>query len=163
MCGIILYICGMKEAHKTKRQLKTKLKEISTIIDESTGEVISVETKTHTYLSGKKEEFSLFYEGIYPIMLSASQAESRILFFFVSEGYKNKIELGKKLRMYMAEKTGLNERTITRVLPSLVTKGLLILHKDGMYQINTKYVYKGTTTDRDNSLKNAIEDGCKNC
>jgi hypothetical protein len=153
----------MKEAHKTKRQLKTKLKEISTIIDESTGEVLSVETKSHKYLTGSKEEFSLIYEGIYPIMVNASQAETRIFFFFLLEKYRGKIEIGRKLRLYMAKKTDLNERTITRVLPSLVEKGLLVLHGDGMYQINPRYIHKGSTGERDSALKSVIEDGCKNC
>ena len=146
-----------------KRELKTKLKEISTVIDEGTGEVLSVETKTHKYLSGSQEEFFLLYSDIISIMKKINQAEARIFFFLLEYSHRGKIDVSRKLRFHMSDEIDLNQLTISRVLPSLVTKGLLILHKDGMYQINPRYVYKGSTKERDNSLKNVIEDGCKNC
>jgi predicted transcriptional regulator len=146
-----------------KRELKTKLKEVSTVIDEGTGEVLSVETKTHKYLSGSKEEFFLLYADILPIMKTIHQAEARIFFFLVEYNIKGRIDISRKLRFHMADDIDLNEQTITRVLPSLVAKGLLILHKDGMYQINPRYIHKGSTGERDSALKSVIEDGCKNC
>jgi predicted transcriptional regulator len=114
-------------------------------------------------MGNKSKGHFFMHEEAISIMLTVNKSEVRIFFFLLEYSFKNKVDISKKVRLHMAEQTNLNEQTITRVLPSLVAKGLLILHKDGMYQINPRYVYKGSTTDRDNSLKNVIEDGCKNC
>lgn len=63
----------------------------------------------------------------------------------------------------IGECTGLNERTVLNTLPSLLDKGLLYKYSSGLYQLNPRYAFEGSTVDLNNALKAIIELGCKDC
>jgi hypothetical protein len=146
-----------------KTQLKTMTKEVSTIIDGETGEVLDVQTKVHKYLSGNKEEFFLCYSSMIGVFMNMSQAEIRIFAYCLRFAKGVKFDISKKLRLSMAKEIGVNERTILNTLPSLLVKQVIFLHTDGLYQLNPRYAYQGSTGERDRALKMIIEVGCKDC
>ena len=70
--------------------------------------------------------------------------------------------IGKALRTEIASTVGLGERTVYNTLQVLKSKAL-IFEKDGLYQINPRYAFKGSSLERSNRLKAIIELGCKDC
>ena len=48
-------------------------------------------------------------------------------------------------------------------LTELKEAGLVYSQNKGMYQINPRYAFKGSTSNRDAALKAIIELGCKDC
>lgn len=142
--------------------LKTKVSEVNTIIDSDTGEILDISTKRHTYLANSKEEFFICYASIVGIFMNITQAEARVFGYCLR--YRNaKFDISKKVRVSMSNEVDLNERTILNTIPTLIEKGLLFKTEDSLYGINPRYVFHGSTKDRDAALKAVIELGCKDC
>ena len=142
--------------------LKTQVTEITTIVDSNSGEVMDMSTKTHSYLANTKEEFFICYASIVGIFMNITQAEARVFGYCLR--YRNaKFDISKKVRLSMSDEVDLNERTILNTIPTLIEKNILYKSPDGLYGINPRYVFYGSTKDRDAALKAVIELGCKDC
>lgn len=140
-----------------KPHLKTNLKEVQTLVDFETGEIIEVNTKNHKFLASSKEEFFITYSSIMGVFMQMTQAEVRIFGYCLRFAKGVKFDISKKLRLSMAKEININERTILNTLPSLLDKGVLYLHSDGLYQLNPKYAYQGSTSERNEALKVILE------
>lgn len=146
-----------------KAHLKTNIKEISTIIDSETGEILDTQVKEHKYLASSKEEFFMGYSALIGAFMQMNQAEIRIFGYCLRFAKGVKFDISKKMRLSMASEIDINERTIYNTLSILLDKKLLFIHPDGLYQINPRYAYQGSTTERNVALKAIIELGCKEC
>lgn len=144
-----------------KSFLKTSINEKITVVD-SDGVVQQETIKKHTFLANTKEEFFLGYAGLIGMFQKMNQAEIRIFGYCLN--YRSaKFDISKKVRLSMSKQIDLNERTILNTIPLLIEKSILYKHEDGLYQINPRYVFYGSSSDRNNELKTIIELGCKNC
>lgn len=144
-----------------KSFLKTSINEKITVVD-SDGVVQQESIKKHTFLANTKEEFFLGYAGLIGMFQKMNQAEIRIFGYCLN--YRSaKFDISKKVRLSMSKQIDLNERTILNTIPLLIEKNILYKHEDGLYQINPRYVFYGSSSDRNNELKTIIELGCKNC
>lgn len=146
-----------------KAHLKTGIKEVSTIVDSETGEILDVQINEHKYLASSKEEFFMGYSALIGVFMKMNQAEIRIFGYCLRFVKGVKFDISKKMRISMSAEIDINERTIHNTLPLLVEKNLLFMHPDGLYQINPRYAYQGSTTERNHALKAIIELGCKDC
>ena len=146
-----------------KSILKTGSITQTIILDKETGEVLENNTKRHTYIANSKEEFFLCYSSIIGVFMNMEQSEIRVFGYLLRYADADKFDVSKKLRIEIAKKTNLKERTVYTTLPTLVEKSLLYKHEDGLYQLNPRYVFKGSSNDRNSALKTIIELGCKDC
>lgn len=146
-----------------KSHLKTSIKEITNVIDSKTGELLDTEIKEHSYLANTKEEFFMGYSALIGVFMKMNQAEIRIFGYCLRFAKGVKFDISKKMRISMAHEIDINERTIHNTLPILLEKKLLFVHDDGLYQINPRYAYRGSTSERNQALQAVLKLHCKDC
>ena len=146
-----------------KSILKTGTTEVETVVDKETGEVLDVNIKQHTFIANSKETFFIGYSALIGAFMEMSQAEIRIFGYCLRYAKSVHFDISKKIRIDIAKYTGLNERTILNTLPSLIEKKLIYRHCSGLYQLNPRYAFQGSTSERNGELKALIELGCSDC
>lgn len=144
-----------------KSFIKKGVTEVIRDFDSSTGELVGEYKKEHHYLANSKESFFLCYSAIIGVLVEMEQSEVRVFGYLLQYADGAKIDITKKLRVEISKVTGLNERTIYNVLPSLIDKGLIFRHDEGLYQLNPRYVFKGSTDSRNKALVVALKLNCK--
>lgn len=144
-----------------KSFIKKGVTEVIRDFDSSTGELVGEYKKEHHYLANSKESFFLCYSAIIGVLVEMEQSEVRVFGYLLQYADGAKIDITKKLRVEISKVTGLNERTIYNVLPSLIDKGLIFRHEEGLYQLNPRYVFKGSTDSRNKALVVALKLNCK--
>jgi len=154
----------MKTSIMTKR-----LTEITNTVDCETGEILRTDVKSHRYLANTKEEFFLIYTTLIGVFQKISAAEVRV-YAFLLEHYHidGKIVINDIIRQDIANITKLSLGTINNTFMRLTsteqtTHPLLYRLGRGTYQLNPRYAFKGSTLNRNHSLKAIIELGCKDC
>jgi len=144
--------------------LKTGMTELTHIIDVSTGELIEENIKRHKYLANSKEEFMLLYVNVLPKFILLSHPAKTVYAYLLSSYDSETIfEIGGGTRALISNKIGMSSSAVANGLTELKENGLLYSHSKGMYQINPRYAFKGSTSNRNNALKAIIELGCKDC
>lgn len=146
-----------------KSYLRTGATEFHNTIDKQTSEVLDAEVKQHKYLVNTKEEFFFCYSAIVGVFERMTQAEIRIFGYCLRYARGVKFDISKKIRVSMAQETNLNERTIYNALPSLIEKGLFFKYPDGLYVVNPRYVFQGSTAERNYALSVLLELHCPHC
>jgi len=147
-----------------KAYLKTSHTNVQTVVD-TNGEVIDQEIQNIKYLANTQEEFFIIYASTIGIVEKGmSQAESS-LYAHLLQNYNIGAEIGisKQLRINLGKKLGLNERTILNTLGMLANKKLIYTTSKGIYKINPRYAYKGSTINRNRQLKFVLEVECPDC
>lgn len=152
-----------------KSFLKTGILETIQTVDNETGEVLDISHKKHTYIANSKEEFFLVYSSLIGLFQKISAAEVRV-YAYLLENYftKSMIVINDIVRQDMVTKTGLASGSINNALALLASSSnkdhpLLYRIGRGTYQLNPRYAFRGSSLDRNNSLKALIELGCKDC
>ena len=147
-----------------KPHLKTALKEVTEVYDKDTGELLYTNTKKHKYIANNKEQFMLLYVSMLPIFIELS-SPAKTVYAYLLANYDSQtvFELGGGSRGYISDKLHLGNSSVANALTELKEAGLIYTHVRGMYQINPRYAFKGSTHDRNNALKAIIELGCKDC
>jgi hypothetical protein len=146
-----------------KSYLRTNIQEITNHVDSDTGEILGTDVKQYSYMANTKEEFFMGYSALIGVFMEMSQAEVRIFGYLLRFVKGVKFDISKKVRIDMAQTININERTILNTIPSLVEKKVIYIHDSGLYQVNPRYAFQGSTVDRNVALKAIIELGCKDC
>lgn len=144
--------------------LKTATTQITEIIDSETGELLESNVKHHKYIANSKEEFLLLYVNALPIFRGISNP-AKSVYAYLLERYNAKavFEVGGGMRGLMSKELQFAPSTIANALTELVETKLLYSKAKGLYQINPRYAFKGSTSERNEALKAIIEIGCKEC
>lgn len=145
-----------------KSEYRSQLKEVKTLVDKESGEIIDTETKYHSYIANSKEEFLMIYSSMLGVFMGMEQAEIRVYGYLLRYANGLHFSITKPLRIQMSSEVGLNERTIYNTINALKAKNL-IFESSGLFQINPRYAFKGSSSDRNKALKAIIELGCKEC
>lgn len=147
-----------------KPHLKTSHIKIIEIVDRETGELIDQEVITHKYITNDKESFYLVYSSLIGLLGEISNPAVKVL-SYVLLNYKTdtQFELGATSRKMIASKMNLGASSVANALTELKSCNILYSTMKSMYQINPRYAYQGSTSDRKNAMKAIIELGCKNC
>jgi hypothetical protein len=146
---------------RKKSILKTNMVEVENHIDTDTGEVIESNIKRHTYLADSKEQFLLLYVNALPIFIGLS-APAKSIYAYLLRDFNSKsiFEIGGGLRGLMARELHIGSSTILNALRELTENNLLYIHSKGLYQINPRYAFRGSTGERNTALKALIEISC---
>lgn len=157
----------MKLAPKSDRKsyLKTSHTHSEQTVVKETGEVVHEEIQNIKYLANTQEEFFLIYSSLIGIIEEGmSQAESSLYAHLLkNHNVGADIGISKQIRLSIGKKLGLNERTVLNTLGMLVEKNLIYTTAKGVYKINPRYAYRGSTAARNRDLKIMLEVECPHC
>ena len=150
-----------------KSYLKSSMREIRTIVDSETGEVLDTQVTSHKYLANNKEEFFLCYVTLLSVFKEISGPAIKVyasLLYTYKPGMPIAITVGLK-KILSAEIGVKSPGTISNVLLELLESKLLYKKDDvrGIYYINPRYAFKGSSSERDKTLKAVIELECRDC
>ena len=155
--------------HMRRAHLKTKMVEKTTVIDKSTGEVLEEKTIKHTYLANSKEGFFFFYDSFITVLQQFSAAEIRLYTYLLENIPISRVfVINDFIRKEITKKTSLSAGAINNTLNLLTAANkdrCPLIHRlaKGTYQLNPRYVYKGSSLNRNVALKAIIESGCSRC
>lgn len=145
-------------------RLKTGMITVTEVIDKETGELIEQNIKKHTYIANSKEEFMFIYVNALPVFIGLSgPAKSVYAMLLKDYNTKSVFEIGGAMRSHIASYIGIGKSTVANAFTELVNAGFLYSQSKGLYQINPRYAFKGSTSERNDALKAIIELGCTNC
>ena len=147
-----------------KPHLKTGFKERTTVINED-GEILEENVKTHTYVTGDKEQFFLGYVSLLSMFYSELGLPEIKVYSYILQNYStvDEFALIKHLKDKMVIKTGLKIGTINNSLYRLVEKRLLYTTSRSVYKINPRFAFKGSSEDRKKQIKLMLELECPDC
>lgn len=149
-----------------KAHLKTRIKEIhkDTFVDPETGEVVEkTNVVKHTYMTGK-DEFFLAYSYLIDMLKSCKDLKVKV-YAYLLENYKTGVmfQLGNPIKNIMAERFDCSASSISNTLTILKEEKLIYSPSRGLYMLNPRFAFKGSSTQRDKQLKVIFELGCKDC
>lgn len=148
-----------------KSMLRTGVVTVQEVINED-GELLDRQIKHHKYIANTKEEFFIGYVSLLGIFLNLSAPCIKVYAYLLSYNKAGEpIGINKGVKTIMSDVIGIKMTTIDNTLGELVKSNLLYRPRDirGVYYINPRYAFKGSTKDRNNTLKTIIELGCKDC
>jgi hypothetical protein len=147
-----------------KSKLKNSHKVVTEIVDSETGEVLSTNIKIHKYIASSKDEFMLLYVNVLPIFIGLSNPAKTVYAYLLSNYNSNvTFEIASGTRSLISNTYGMSLSAVANALTELKEHSLIYSHTKGMYQINPRYAFKGSSNDRNSALKAIIELGCKDC
>lgn len=147
-----------------KSHLRTGHTTVETVVSEH-GEILEQNIKNIKYLANSQEEFFIIYASTIGLIENGmSEAETK-LYAHILRNYNVGAEIGisKQMRINIGKKLELNERTVLNTLGMLTSKKLLYTTTKGIYKINPRYAYKGSTINRNKDLKFVLEVECPDC
>lgn len=147
-----------------KSYLKKSNSTIIQTVDTETGEIIDQEVITHSYVTKDKETFFLVYSSLIGLLGELSNPSVKVLSYILLNYKINTFfELGGASRNVIANAMNISKSAVANALTELRDNNILYSHSRSMYQINPRYAFQGSTSDRKTALKSIIELGCKEC
>ena len=141
---------------KIEQKLKNGKVDNTVYVDQGTGEVLSIERKEHKYITKNKEQFFLMYSALLGVMKEMNKPQIRIFAYLLEKKEMHPFSISKAERIYMSNDIKVNERIILNEIKNMI-KMELVYMQDGIMSINPRYVFKGSSSTRDNRLKTIIE------
>lgn len=131
--------------------------------DADTGEMIESFTNKVTYLANTKEEFYLMYSSMVLVLKASSDVKIK-LFAALLERYSKGQEfpMGRKFKEIMAKECDCKPRSFDLAFTTLIKHGIIVKVGYSLYKMNPRYIFQGSSSDRNNALKATIEIGLKN-
>lgn len=147
-----------------KSTLKTSYVETQTTIDKETGEILDVSVNKISYLANTKEDFYLMYSSMVLILKASSDVKMK-LFASLLERYSRgqEFSMNKGLKEIIAKETNCKARSLDTSFTELVRANVIVKIEVGLYKINPRHIFQGSSINRNNQLKAIIELGCKDC
>jgi len=146
-----------------KSYLKTSHTDTTTVVTPD-GEVLEQDIKNVKYLAANKEEFFIMYSSIIGQLERLTLPQIRV-YCFLLENYNigSPIAITMGLKQYIATKYDISPGTISNNLTGLVENKLMYKVSKGLYKLNPRYAFKGSTRDRNSMLKVILELECPDC
>lgn len=144
--------------------LKTGLVRNLTIVDSSTGEVLEETVKKYKYLAKNKEEFYIVYTSLIGVFKKLNSAEVKV-YCHLLENYQvgTSIGVSATIRNIIGKDTKLSPGTVANALGQLTEKKLVYSPQRGVYKLNPRYAFQGSTVERNKMLKMILELECPDC
>lgn len=141
--------------------LKRSVTEHKMVVDKDSGELLEEDVKIVKYLANSKEQFFLVYASLLGLLQEMSAPEVKV-YSYILEHYMSEslIPLPKGMKLMMAEKLKLQLGTVNNAITKLNDKKLIYSPQRGIYKINPRYAFKGSTKDRNTMLKFVLEVEC---
>lgn len=147
-----------------KSTLKTSYVETQTTIDKETGEILDVSINKISYLANTKEDFYLMYSSMVLILKASTDVKMK-LFASLLERYSRgqEFSMNKGLKEIIAKETNCKARSLDTSFTELVRANVIVKIEVGLYKINPRHIFQGSSINRNNQLRAIIELGCKDC
>lgn len=149
--------------------LKAGINHTTTTVDEQ-GVIIDQDITTFKYLANNKEQFCLCYASLLSIFSTGlTHPEIRVYaHLLLNHAFGAGIAMTGAMKADMAQqmiKGGkpITVGTISNTLTGLVSKGLLFTPAKGLYKLNPRYAFKGSTKERNAMLKVILQMECPDC
>lgn len=133
-------------------------------VDEETGEVVEeLNLVKHKYLVSK-DKFFLAYSYLIDVLKDCKDLKIKT-YAYLLENYKagTPFQVGLPIKRVMAERFNCSVASISNTLTVLKEEKLVYSPSRGLYMLNPRYAFKGSSKERDKQLKVIIELGCKDC
>ena len=154
------YLCDMKI-------LDIKHEVRNHFIDPESGELLatSMDVKEGKIIVESREQFSLVYATIIGALSELNGLDVKLLMYCtIHSSYNtNLIALSNPYLKYIAELYGSTPGSIRNSITRLCNKQILIKAGSGSYRINPRYFWRGTTPERERTMKYVLEVECPNC
>ena len=136
-----------------------------TIIDKETGKVQEESVKTVKYLTAYKSEFYLVWAELISIIGKTLSKPAISVFAYLALNHKigTTISITRQIRIEIGEEYGISHGTVSNALAELVENTIIYSTHRGIYKMNPRYFFKGSTSDRNTMLKTILELECPNC
>lgn len=158
---ILVFVMGRKRAH-----VRSGFVERDNYIDTDTGEIVGRTEKISQFVAGSAEEFFIGYVSVLGLFKGMSGPPIRV-YSFILEKYRQDVPIviSLPLKKIMANDLKLKVSTVNNALSDLVRLRMLFRPEGarGVYYINPRYAFKGSTLDRPDSMVAIFELGCKDC
>jgi len=136
-------------------------------IDPESGELLatSMDVKEGKIIVESREQFSLVYATIIGALSELNGLDVKLLMYCtIHSSYNtNLIALSNPYLKYIAELYGSTPGSIRNSITRLCNKQILIKAGSGSYRINPRYFWRGTTPERERTMKYVLEVECPNC
>lgn len=144
--------------------LKTGVTQVNNLVDPETDQLIDSVILKHKYLAKNKEEFWLMYSSMILILKQSSDVKMK-LFAALLERYAGGQEFGltKGLKEIIAKETKCSYRSLDNAITYLVKTNTIVKLSKNLYRINPRHVFKGSSDNRNRSLKALLELHCPEC
>lgn len=166
---VITFVVSKYNKYMENSFLKLSSSIIERNIDSETGEILNENIVHNKFIANSKEEFFLCYVKLLSVIKDISGPAIKIYAYLLNNHKPgNLIGINGAMKQEIKEFIGSKGKTMSIVDNSLseLTKVNLLFRKPdvkGGYYINPRYAFKGSTHDRNNSLKAIIELGCEDC
>lgn len=145
---------------KDQAYLKTGFYSEKTFVNAETGEPMHTEINKTTYLANSNEEFYLMYSSMVLILKGSSDVRMK-LFASLLERYSGGAEFSfGSLKRVIAKETRCSVRSLEKAFTSLVTNNIIVNVDYRLYRINPRHVFRGSSKNRNKSLKAILELNC---
>lgn len=142
-------ITNMKEHLRTSKQV------IEQIVNPETGEVEDIQVTNHQYLAGNPDEFYLAYTALLNVWAKWDLSVSDLnLYAYLCKNYANgtPFNISEYVKKEVANITGRSATSFNNSPRALVSKGLIIRVSNKTYKINPRYIFKGSSSNRNKAL-----------
>lgn len=128
------------------------------------GELLDSIVNTTKYLANSKEEFYLMYSSLVVVLEQSTDVRIK-LFAGLLKRYSagQEFSLSNALKKRIAEETGCSYRSFDNATKYLSDNNIIVKLGDGLYRINPRHIFKGSTLERNKQLKIVLELHCKDC
>lgn len=143
-----------------KSFLKRAFTNTQIVIDKE-GEILQEDVQVIKYLANNKEQFFLVYASLLGLFQEMTAPEVKV-YSYILEHYLSDsvIALPKGMKQVIAEKLKLKLGTVNNAISKLNDKKLIYSTQRGLYKINPRYAFKGSTKERNQMLKFVLEVEC---
>lgn len=144
--------------------LKTSIIDRMTVIDGDSGEILEQREKKYKYLAKNKEEFFIIYTSLIGVFKKLSNPGVKV-YCYLLENYNigTCIAISTQLRGLIGKDLKLGSGTVANTLTELMEKKLIYNVDWGIYKLNPRYAFQGSTADRDKLLRVVLEVECPEC
>ena len=134
-------------------------------VDKETGDILDKEEKKVNYLANTKEEFFLAYAQLFRILYSDMTLPEVKVYAYLLAHYTfgSLIGLSLNVKKAISDVIKIGTGTIDNALCGLTEKKLLYSSSRGVYKLNPRYAFKGSSSNRNQMLKVILELECENC
>ena len=144
--------------------IKTISTEVIQTVDQSSGEIIDIQTKTVKMLFDS-DKFCLAYAGLWNILLETPLSKSDIeLFAYLIQEYGHGCEfcVTDNIKNNVAIRAGKNKTSYNNSVRALLKYKIIYNVSKKSYKINPRYIFEGSSKDR-NKFVIEMTSKCKNC
>lgn len=152
---------GETNPNVRKSFLKRAFTNTKMVVDADTGELLQEDVQVVKYLANNKEQFFLVYASLLGLFQEMTAPEVKV-YSYILEHYLSDsvIALPKGLKQVIGDKLKLKLGTVNNAITKLNDKKLIYSTQRGLYKINPRYAFKGSTKERNQMLKFVLEVEC---